>query len=281
MQALKLLNDGKLDDAVASAAEFIRDNPTDSGGREVLAEMLCLRGEWSRADKQVETLMMQQPQAAISASLLRQLIRAEAARQDVWFAGRLPEFLGAPGNICKQTLAALVSLRNNEPEEAANQLETLAGNSPDLQGTCNDQAFFGFRDLDDTCFGIFEVLTSTGKYYWIPINRVISMAFEPTTRPRDLIWRQCHLSVHDGPDGVVYLPATYINTDRSTESVARLARTTDWSEHAEGLVQGIGQKLYLAGEVEMGLMDMRSLQFGPDHGESQADVGGDDDSGRS
>ena len=43
--------------------------------------------------------------------------------------------------------------------------------------------------------GSFEVLTTTGKYYWIPTERVATVEFHPPKRPRDLLWRRATMSV--------------------------------------------------------------------------------------
>ena len=50
------------------------------------------------------------------------------------------------------------------------------------------------------------MLTSTGKYYWIPMERVEMIEFHDPARPRDLLWRRAHMVVRGGPDGEVFLP---------------------------------------------------------------------------
>lgn len=261
MQALTLLNQGKLDEAADAAIDFVRNHPGDAGGREVLAELFCLRGDLERADKQCETILVQQPAVALSASLLRQLIRAETARRECWRSGRLPEFIGEPGEVCQQTLSALLAIRSGEPAQASHILSDLLEKQTPHSGTCNGQAFADFRDLDDVCAGIWEVLTSTGKYFWVPIERITNAEFTPVTRPRDLLWRQCNLSVADGPDGVVYIPALYIDTDPSQPTPERLGRATNWVEEQDAPVRGLGQRLFLVGEEELGIMQIESIAF--------------------
>ncbi|MCA9195319.1 MAG: hypothetical protein KDB03_26290, partial [Planctomycetales bacterium] len=214
MQALALLNQGKLEEAVESAKDTVRNEPGNLFAREVLIELLCLRGEWDRADKQAEAILVQAPQLAVSISLLRQLIRGEKARRECWFEGRVPEFIGEVDEVSKQALLAVVANRDGRLGEALELVTQVEENSASLQGTCNGNAFTGIRDLDDLCLTHFEVITSTGKYFWIPISRIESLDFKAVERPRDLYWRQCHMIVDDGPDGVVYVPAIYIHTDQ-------------------------------------------------------------------
>ena len=89
--------------------------------------------------------------------------------------------------------------------------------------------FYDFRDVDDLYAGFFEILTTTGKYFWIPTERVASLEFHPPRRPRDLAWRRATISVTDGPDGEVYLPAIYDCAEPDLADDLRLGQATDWS----------------------------------------------------
>jgi type VI secretion system protein ImpE len=130
-----------------------------------------------------------------------------------------------------------------------------------VAGQAGDAAFDDFRDADDLCAGSFEVLTTTGKYYWIPTERVASVEFHPPKRARDLIWRRATMSVRAGPDGDVYLPVIYGSDDASVADTLKLGRETDWIEDG-GPVRGIGQRLFLVGEEAVGIMDLTTLEFG-------------------
>ncbi|MCA9128724.1 MAG: hypothetical protein KDB22_16680 [Planctomycetales bacterium] len=261
MQALQLLNQGKLDEAIESAIQLVRDNPTQAKAREILVELFCVAGDLARADKQAETILVQQPELAMSTSLIRQLLRAETARRECWNDGRVPEFIGEPDELCKETLSALVSVRNGNPAEALEILEKLEEQRSPRAGLLNGKAIEDIRDADDFCAHILEVLTSTGKYYWIPISSIQSLEFEPVTRPRDLLWRQCHLTVEDGPDGVVYVPALYVNTDSTKDSPERLGRATDWIGEEGEPVQGVGLRLFLADGEECSIMEIESMSI--------------------
>ncbi|MGH3185332.1 MAG: type VI secretion system accessory protein TagJ [Streptosporangiaceae bacterium] len=125
----------------------------------------------------------------------------------------------------------------------------------------NDTAFDDLRDVDDMLAGSFEVLTTTGKYYWIPTERVASMEFHPPKRPRDLLWRRASVSVNEGPDGEVYIPAIYAGDDTMTEP-QRLGRETDWRQEPGGPVRGVGQRVFLCGEDDMAIMDLGKIRFG-------------------
>ncbi len=264
MKALELLNQGQLDEAIASAIEFVRESPKSTGARESLAEMFCLRGELDRADKQLETALQQDPGSALNMVLLRQLIRAETARREFWKQGRLPEFLAEPGPEIQQRLLAVVALQAGRLGEAREILDAVEDQRPAVAGTCDGQAFADFRDLDDVCAGVFEVLTSTGKYYWIPVGRVESLVFTPVARPRDLIWRQCQMSVEDGPDGVVFLPVIYPATPADAPLPLRLGRETQWAEAGDGPVQGLGQRVFGCDDRDLPILSAGEVTFSRD-----------------
>ena len=66
--------------------------------------------------------------------------------------------------------------------------------------------------------------------------------------------------VANGPEGDVYMPATYV-ADEPVTDLQRLGRETDWREAEGGLVRGVGQRLFLAGDDGVDAMTLRSLKF--------------------
>lgn len=116
----------------------------------------------------------------------------------------LPEHL-------KLHIEASILLRDGKPAEAAEILARAEDARPHVRGKLDGQAFEDMRDLDDLTASFFEVVTSNGKYYLIPIERVASVEFRLPQRPRDLIWRPAQMSVVDGPEGEVFLPAIYVS----------------------------------------------------------------------
>jgi type VI secretion system protein ImpE len=156
-------------------------------------------------------------------------------------------------------LAALVAQRGGDAAEAARLAAEAEAARPHVSGHAGEAAFDDFRDADDLCAGFFEVLTSTGKYFWIPTERVDSIEFHPPKRARDLMWRRASMSVRNGPDGEVYLPAIYGTEEAELSDALKLGRETDWK--GEALVRGLGQRLFLVGEEAIGVMDLTTIEF--------------------
>lgn len=257
-----LFRAGKLAPAIERAGLAVKKSPGDLGARVLLAELLLLAGNLERADVILDAASEAEPSAAVMVAEFRQLLRADMARRQLRRDGRIPEFLGEPTPAAREILAALVDLRAGDKAAAgqhANEAELLR---PRVPGRAGEKSFDDFRDVDDLCAGFFEVLTTTGKYYWIPTERVVTVEFEPPRRARDLAWRRASMSVREGPDGVVYLPAIYGNDDPDLSDDYRLGRATDWREEAGGPVRGVGQRTFLVGEDACGIMDLTTLSFG-------------------
>jgi type VI secretion system protein ImpE len=255
----------QLGSAIAAANTEIRRNPSDLGGRVLLAELLLFAGNLGRADTILDAAAATDPTSAVIVAEFRQLLRAETARRQCSREGRIPEFLGEPTAALREALAAQVALRAGEIDEATRHAAEAAAVRPKVSGVLHQNGdkttFDDFRDVDDLCAGFFEVLTTTGKYFWIPTERVASIAFHPPRRPRDLAWRRATISVTAGPDGEVYLPVLYDSLQPDIADDYRLGHATDWTGEESGPVRGIGQRVFLAGEDAHGIMELGELRF--------------------
>jgi type VI secretion system protein ImpE len=258
--AAALFRAGKLDDAVVAAQAALRKAPTDLNARVLLGELLAFTGNLERADVVLDAASAIDPTTALVVAEFRQLIRADMARRQLFRDGRVPEFLADPTEVQRLQLAALVALRAGDTAEASRQAEAAEAMRPRAPGKHGDADFDDLRDADDLLAGSFEVLTTTGKYFWIPTERVVSLEFHAPKRPRDLLWRRASMSVAAGPDGDVYIPAIYVSDDPLSDPL-RLGRETDWRETDGSPVRGVGQRLFIVGEDAVPMMDLGNFRF--------------------
>jgi type VI secretion system protein ImpE len=91
------------------------------------------------------------------------------------------------------------------------------------------------------------------------MDRVVVLEFRPPERPRDLIWRRAQMTVSEGPDGEVFLPAIYAGADQ--EDRALLGRVTDWTADEGAPVRGIGQRSFLIGSESKTIMELSTIEF--------------------
>jgi type VI secretion system protein ImpE len=264
-EAGRLFREGNLADALTAANAAVRKAPTDIGARVLLAELLAFSGNIDRADVVLDACADLDPTAAIVVAEFRQLLRGELARRQLFSDGRVPEFLGEPTAAQRSSLSAIVALRNGDLPEAAK----LAGEAEEARvhpaGTAGGTAFNDMRDADDLLASCFEVITTTGKYFWIPPERVLLLEFHKAKRPRDLFWRRATMQVADGPDGEVYLPALYPPTTGTAAAMTdalRLGRATDWHQAGDGgPTLGLGAVTILVGEEALTWLEMDKVNF--------------------
>jgi type VI secretion system protein ImpE len=261
MNAKEYYQAGDLTAALTAAAEEVRKNPTASGPRALLCELAAFAGDLERVDRQLDALGHQDPQLMPVVSLFRQLARAEQARQDFYAEGRLPEFLTPPTPALRLALEASIRIREGQAQEAADLLLQAEEQRSKVAGTCDGKPFDDMRDVDDLTASFFEVLTSTGKYYWIPMDQVDLVEFRKPERPRDLLWRRAHMVVHNGPDGEVFLPTLYAGTHREADDRTRLGRYTEYRGGDGTPVQGIGQRTFLIGDEGRPILELENLTF--------------------
>jgi type VI secretion system protein ImpE len=261
----ELFRVGNLDGAITAANAEVRRKPGDLAGRILLAELLVFAGNLERADTILDVAGQADPSASIVVAEFRQLLRADLARRQFARAGRIPEFLDEPTAPLRAALAAHVALRGGDTGEAASRAAEAEALRPRVPGSLKREggeiAFDDFRDVDDLYAGFFEVLTTNGKYFWVPTERVESIQFHPPRRPRDLVWRRATISVNRGPDGEVYIPAIYDAADSDLPDHYRLGHGTDWTDDQAGPVRGIGQRVFLAGDEAYPIMEIAELSF--------------------
>jgi type VI secretion system protein ImpE len=259
MNAAELYRAGQLAEAIAAATDEVKRHPSEANLRGFLAELLCFAGDFERADKQMDALGHQDPQSMVGVSLFRQLLRAAQARQQFHAEGRLPEFLEQPSSRLKRHLEASISLREGRPAEAAALLDAAEEERLPLAGTSDGRPFDDLRDVDDLTSSFFEVLTTTGKYYWIPMERVEVVEFHEPVRPRDLLWRRVHMVVQGGPDGEVFLPVLYPGSQTDPDDRVKLGRATNWRGGEGAPVQGVGQRMFVLGEEDASILQLKQI----------------------
>ncbi len=256
-----LYREGNLTGAIAALTEDVKKKPTDEAARALLAEMLFFEGALDRADTQLNAISNLHPDKAVSIALWRQLLRGATAREQLFTEGRVPEFLTPPGEHVKKILRALVELREGSDSAAAELLEQAEEERPPVSGRLEGNSFSDMRDMDDLFAPVMEVFTSTGKYFWVPLESIETVTFEPPARPIDLLWRQAAMTVRDGTDGVVYVPAIYppLPGDDTREDGLKLGRATDWQETPAEVFRGRGQRCFLIGDEDVPVMSITEL----------------------
>ncbi len=261
--AQKHFDAGSLAEAITAAAQEVKSRPTDTHVRLAYAQLLCFNGDWQRADQQLDVVARQSPEGEKVIMLYRQLIRAEVARREFFREGRVPELLEEPTELLQAGLRLSISLRDEDESAIRETFEEYSRLQPLLSGSCDGSEFSGLRDLDDLLGPVLEVLTATGKYYWVPFERVAALSFDQPEKLSDLLWRHANVSFQNGIQSSVYLPVLYPGSEESEDDELRLGRATDWREVSGGPVRGIGQKMWLIGDDDRSVLELGELTIAP------------------
>ncbi len=264
-EAGRLFREGNLTDALTAATAAVRGAPGDIGARVLMAELLAFSGNIERADIVLDACADLDQTAALVVAEFRQLLRGELARRQLFSDGRVPEFLGEPTAAHRLSLAAIVALRKGDAGEAAKLAAQAEEARIHPKGVMRGGTFDDMRDADDLLASCIEVITTTGKYFWIPPERVLLLEFHPMRRPRDLFWRRATMQVADGPDGEVYLPVIYppiADAAATMTDALRLGRATDWQQAGDGgPTRGRGAVTILVGDEALTWLEMDKISF--------------------
>jgi type VI secretion system protein ImpE len=261
MRSLELVNEGKLMDAIRDAKDGVKSSPTDIDKRIVLGKLLCFVGDFEKADLHLETALMQSPEMAYSISHDRYLIRASIARKKWFTESALPDFIAPIDPVVELQLKFWTLHRAGDAEQALKILEHLNDYCDSLSGVSDGSPFMGFRDLDDSTIACLEVLSLAGKYFWIPWHRIESLEFEPPKKLGDLLWREAHVVVREGPDTNIFVPVCYPGTDAESGDAALLGRTTEWLNMACGTVTGVGHRIFRVADNDIPILSIKKLEF--------------------
>src|SRR4030095_4927997 len=82
-----------------------------------------------------------------------------------------------------------------------------------------------------------------GRYYWVPFERIQSVAIEAPSPLRDVVWPPATLTLANGGQTAALLPARYPGSEADDDGLIQLARKTEWYEGAPETFYGRGQPM--------------------------------------
>ncbi len=260
MTAAESFKAGRLAEAIASQVQEVKANPADNARRLFLFELLSFAGDLDRAGRQVDALRYDEPELEAALANYRFALASEVARRALFLDGQKPEFLVEPPFHVRMRLDATINaLRDHRPVDASRLIFGAASAGPTVGVILNGTPHDTFRDADDLFNTVLEVY-ARGRYFWVALEQVDSIAINPPRFPRDLLWVPARLSMKDGPSGEVFLPAVYPSSYNHPDDLVKLGRQTDWNTLEGDIVLGIGGRTFLAGDDAVSLLEWRELQ---------------------
>jgi len=233
MTPQQLLQAGKLDEAIQAVTAEVRDNPQDVRRRTFLFELLCFAGDFDRAEKHLDLAAQGTQQGEMGALLYHAALHAERTRHDLFSKQQYPMPQGTAG-------------------------------LGEISVTINGKNYHSLSDADPRIGANLEVFAA-GSYMWIPFALLESIEIAPPKRLRDLLWLPAKVRTSNKYEerelGEVLLPVLTPFAAKHADANVRLGRATLWEETAGGEVVPVGQKMLLADEEELPILEIRNIQI--------------------
>lgn len=267
MNPVDLIKAGRLGEARTRLVQDVRDRPGDAAARTLLFQTLCCLGEWAKAEAQLGAIAAQSAASDAAAQVYRNILKAERERESVWTEGKRPAFFPGSPPYLEEYFDARARLAAGRREEALGILEGIARREGALRGTINGTSFEGFQDADPLLFPFLEAFVHD-RYVWIPVGEVEELNVTPPAGFLDLLWIPARIAARGGVRIGGHLPVLYPSSFRHANDRVKMGRLTEWVAGEGGLERGAGQHVFLAGEEEMGLLEIREVAFDiPETGE--------------
>lgn len=254
------LKAGQLDEALQLLTQEVRSNPADVRRRVFLFQLLALRGDWERAQNQLDVVGELDAINGMMVTAYTAVMHAEAAREAVFAGRQTPVVVGEPESWLALMFQAL-KLDADGRHAAAAELRLQALDQAEaVPGHIDGHAFEWMADADPR-FGPCLEIVLDGGYAWVPFARIRQLAFEAPTDLRDKIWAPVQVTWSNGGQAVGFVPARYPDSEQAEDSDFVLARKTDWVALAEDVFAGRGQRMLATDADEYPLLDVRTIEF--------------------
>ena len=238
--------------------KMIQKQPQRSDLRIFLFQLYCVQGEWIKAGTQLEVLLELDPSSKPMVETYREALRCEALRREVFDGKRSPLVLGKPDDWLAMLIEALRVDAEGRPDAAAELRARALETAPATSGKLDDAPFEWLADADGRLGPVIEAIIN-GKYYWVPVSRLIRIEIEKPADLRDFVWAPATLTLENGAANVALIPTRYPGTEREDDASLRLARATDWREQPGGAFHGVGQRMLTTDQAEVALLDVRVI----------------------
>jgi type VI secretion system protein ImpE len=271
MSALAALHRGDLDEALANLKEEIRAQPDAAEKRVFLFQLYAVLGEWERALTQLNVARDLDTDALLMAQTYQEVLRCEVLRLEVFAGKRRPLVLGEPEAWVAQSMEALrlsaagdyaaaATLR----EAAWNDAPTTPGQVTVSQGSSPPETirFDWIADSDMRLGPLLEAIID-GRYYWVPFHRIRQIDIESPTDLRDLVWLPAHFTWTNEGQSAGMIPTRYPGSESHLDAEIRLARRSEWREPAEGMFEGLGQRVLSTDSGDFDLLNIRQIRLDP------------------
>lgn len=261
MTAQEFLKEGRLDNALKTIQDVVREDPSNSKPRIFLFQLLSVLGDWQRANTQLRVLSEMDSDSMLLARVFEPILLCEAFRADVFAGKRTPLIFGEPPEWIGWLVQAMELFGKGEFQAGLELRNQAFDAAPTSGGVINGEPFEWIADADERLGPVLEVILD-GRYYWVPFCRIRQVVIEPVTDLRDLVWAPAQFVWENGGQAAGHISTRYSGTEHSTDNQLKLARRTEWLDQ-NGILPGVGQRLLATDKDEYPLLEVRNIELTP------------------
>lgn len=261
VQARDLLRAGDARAALEQLKQEVRQAPRDAGLRTFLFQLFCVFGEWERAVAQLAVAGQLDALALPMAQAYRTAIQCEVLRAKIFAGERTPTVFGDPEPWMSLLIEANRQLAAGRAGEAAGLRDDAFDLAPVTAGQIDGQQFEWLADADPRLGPMLEAMFD-GKYYWVPVQRLLQIDIEAPQDLRDQVWMPAHFVWSNGGESFGFIPTRYPGSEQAEDTTLALSRRTEWVDR-DGWFLGLGQRMFATDAAEFPLMDIRRITFTP------------------
>lgn len=253
-----LLEERSIEEAIKLVEQQIRANPAKALYRNVLFQLLCVVGDWTRALHQLQLFVKLDASYAQEARLYRELVRCEMFRHCVFQGDQRPAFLLPQPDWVASLLAALACKSDGKKVDECRN--AALNRVTDTGGEWNGGTFDWASDSDSRLGPVLELVTG-GVYIWLPFSQIRSLASAPPVRLTDLFWAPVNITLVSGKSCSAWMFTRYNDSEGASDAL-RLCRETLWQDGpGETTVRARGQKVWLTSHGDISLLEMTQCTF--------------------
>ncbi len=259
-KAQELYEAGQLSEAIEQLKQEVKSNPTDVGQRSFLFSLLCFKGEYQSAEKQLDVISLQSASGEAGSQVYLNVLAAEVERQRFFKANQKPHFLMQPSQYVQLYLDAVKALQSNQTEKVTSLLGNSEEKRPKLQGSLNGKKFSQFSESNDIIAPILELIIHD-KYIWLQFEHIMQLQIEQPKKLQDLLWIAARFELRNGQAMGGYIPTRYLDSDRHENDQIKLGRMTDWKSVSEKVFSAVGQRMFFVDGEGIALLEVREINF--------------------
>jgi type VI secretion system protein ImpE len=254
----ELIAAGQPAEALKRLQERVREQPQDAKLRTFLFQLLCVLGQWDRAQAQLELCGQLDHGTLAMVNTYREALKCEVVREAVFAGKTTPMIFGQPQTWVASLVEALQADARGEADLATRLRADALEAAPASAGTLDGTAFDWIADADSRLGPVLEAVVN-GRYVWIPFAALAKIDIEAPADLRDLVWAPVHLTLANGGDTVALVPTRYAGSAAAVDPALQLSRKTEWLAIGADQYRGLGQRVLTTSEAELGLLEVREI----------------------